>query len=107
MAFFIWRVFCGLKKNFVVQVLDPEFSVFFADPSLVLPALVCFICAIDGTMRSAASNAFIQVLRLNNNKFEVIRVVLDSLRYFRMQTGKSWLVIIKLVKPMLKLYSAR
>lgn len=58
-------------------------------------------------MRSAASNAFIQVLRLNNNKFEVIRVVLDSLRYFRMQTGKSWLVIIKLVKPMLKLYSAR
>lgn len=49
------------------------------DPSLVLPALVRFICATDKTMRSAASNAFVQVLRLNNKKFEVIRMVLDSL----------------------------
>ncbi|XP_021724096.1 uncharacterized protein LOC110691464 [Chenopodium quinoa] len=49
------------------------------DPSLVLPALVRIISTTDGTMKSAAINAFAQVLRLHNTKFEVIRMVLDSL----------------------------
>ncbi|XP_056696131.1 uncharacterized protein [Spinacia oleracea] len=49
------------------------------DPSLVLPVLVRFICATDGIMRSASSNAFVQVLRVHDTKFEVIRMVLDSL----------------------------
>lgn len=76
---------CGaLGIDFVVQIL---YYVSFADPSLVLPVLVRFICATDGIMRSASSNAFVQVLRVHDTKFEVIRMVLDSLRY----TIKGWL----------------
>ncbi|CAO2822198.1 unnamed protein product [Amaranthus hypochondriacus] len=49
------------------------------DPSLVLPALVRLICSSDGNMKLASSNAFIQVLRMNNGSFEVISILLDSL----------------------------
>ncbi|KAL8172138.1 hypothetical protein V2J09_023942 [Rumex salicifolius] len=49
------------------------------DPSLVLPKVIRQIYASNSTISSAASNAFVAILKHHNEKFEVISLLLDSL----------------------------
>ncbi|GMH08179.1 hypothetical protein Nepgr_010019 [Nepenthes gracilis] len=52
------------------------------DPSLVLPALVRLISSSNDSTNTAATNAFVGVLRNHNQSFEVISLLLDCLSSF-------------------------
>ena len=53
-----------------------------ADPLLVLPALVRLVYSSNERVQSSASDAITALLKNHNQNYEVLCMLLDSLRYF-------------------------
>lgn len=66
----------------LVLFIDEIYLPVFADPSLVLPALVHLVYSSDERLQSTASDACVGVLKYHSQNAEVICLLLDCLRYF-------------------------